>query len=124
MLKLSERNVKARDFSGRKSHFASRASFGGLQPKLAQITSPISQKDSQWRQRRHGKIYKKLFKEGPHQSEILHYVITSWRHTLLINHQTKPDAGKKFFNVFTVFGGVKLFSTFVLPSAVANFFLQ
>ena len=46
-----------------------------LQPKLAQITSPISQKDSQWRQRRHGKIYKKLFKEGPHQIEILHYVI-------------------------------------------------
>ena len=65
MLKPSERNVKARDFSERKAHFASRA-YGGLQPKLAQITSAISQKHSQWRQRRHGKIYKKLFKEGPH----------------------------------------------------------
>ena len=65
------------------------------------------------------------------------YSLCNWRHRLFIHH-TKPVAEKKFFNVFTVFGGVELFLTFVLPSAApslisltilppsaaANFFLQ
>ena len=65
------------------------------------------------------------------------FSISNWRRRLFNNH-TKPDAGKNFFDVFTVFGDVKLFSTFVLPtaapslvslttlppSAAANFFLQ
>ena len=77
-----------------------------LQPKLSQLTSPISQKDSQWRQRRHGKIYKKLFKEGPQQSEILHYVIGIIAYLFITQNPTRK----------------KNSSMFLPSSAASNFF--
>ena len=116
-------------------------------PSKSRFFAPcISQKDSQWRQRRHVKIYKKLFKEGPHQNEILHYVIGVIAYLFI----TKTRRGKKilqcfyrlrrrrtFFNVCTAFGGAKpcffndspafcggkLFSSMILtPSAAPDFF--
>ena len=116
------------------------------QPARVQITSQISQKESQWRQGRHGKIYKTLFKEGPHQSKIFHYVIDVI-HYLLIN-KLNPARKKilqcfyrfrrreTFFNVGTAIGGAKacffydspaigggkLFSSMILPPPAAAVF--
>ena len=87
-----------------------------LQSKSGFFAPCISQKVSQWRQRRHVKIYKKLFKDGPHQKR--NSSLCNMRHTLFIHH-TKPDTEKKstifyclwrrrtFFNVCTAFGGAK-----------------
>ena len=87
-----------------------------LQSKSRFFAPCISQKDSQWRQRRHVKIYKKLFKDGPHQSEILHDVIGVIPYLFITQNPTR----KKNQQCFTVFGGVELFSTFVLPSAAPS----
>ena len=66
----------------------------------------ISQKDSLWRQRRRGKIYKILFKEGPHQSEILHYVIGVIAYLFITQNPTRK----------------KNYSMFLPSSAASNFF--
>ena len=111
MLKPSERNVvcfyctESMQYKALKKLTIRR--YSG-QPARVQITSQISQKESQWRQGRHGKIYKTLFKEGPHQSKFFHYVIDVI-HYLLIN-KLNPARKKN--------------SPMFLPSSAASTFFQ
>ena len=77
-----------------------------LQSKSRFFEPCISQKDSQWRQRRHVRIYKKLFKEGPHQNEILHYVIGVIAYLFITQNPTRK----------------KKSSMFLPSSAASNFF--
>ena len=108
-----------------------------LQSKSQFFAPCISQKDSQWRQRRHVKIDKKLFfrRTTPKRNSSL----CNRRHTLLIDH-TKPDAKKKFNNVLQSSAASNFVQrlyclrrrqalflvslTILPPSAAANFFLQ
>ena len=93
----------------------------------------ISQKDSQWRQRRHVKIYKKLLKDGPHQSENLHYLIGVIPYLFITQNPTRNQqyftvsAASNFFQRLYCLRRQALFLvslTILPPSAAANFFLQ
>ena len=108
-----------------------------LQSKSRFFAPCISQKDSQWRQRRHVKIYKKLFKDGQHQSEILHYVIGVIPYLFITQNPTRKkkinnvllsSAASNFFErLYCLWRRQALFLvslTILPPSAAANFFLQ